>query len=237
MPVLALALVVEARVIIRGWIPGRDRFFKSLQGFLWSFSLLSYAFAVPACFRALAEEAVWSGWPLVIELGIQVGITTLVVAPALELLVRANARTVARMSPSNLKIHWLAALSRIQFTPKVRRLRRKMRPLHEWCTTTLAKFDTWEAALLQREESQIREVQLNKIRELRPIISKLNEQASGRMRELDETVKTFQTNMSDYRSRRLVLLAAAERSLESWAMAQKAVPTGELLDATPPSSH
>ncbi|GAA0572475.1 hypothetical protein HPO96_17990 [Kribbella sandramycini] len=236
MPVLALALVVEARVIVRGWVPGRDRLFKSIQGFLWAFSLLSYAFATPACLRALAGKSVWSGWPLVIEQGIQVGIATLVVAPALELLVRANARAIAQMSPHNLLGYWIAVTSRVRFAPKVRRIRKKMRPLHRWCTATLAKLDTWEAALLQQDESQIRQTKLDKIRALRPEIARLTDLAQDQVRELDAVIVTFRSNMSEFRTRRRVLLAAAEKSLESWAMAQKAMPSDppDATHASPP---
>ncbi|MEW2384508.1 hypothetical protein AB0873_20790 [Micromonospora sp. NPDC047707] len=114
---LALAIVVEARAIMAGWTPGEMRTVKSMQGLAWATPLIVYAIATPACFRSLAGERVWTGWPDIINFGITMGISTLVISPALELIVRSNARIVAGLT-------WLFALrfSLLRFRRMPRRI-------------------------------------------------------------------------------------------------------------------
>ncbi|WP_141684606.1 hypothetical protein [Micromonospora sediminicola] len=97
MPVLALAIVVEARSIMSKWVPGERRILKSLQGLVWAAPLTVYAFAIPKCFEALAGGTVHPYWVKVISWGIALGVSSLVLNPALELLVRTNARLLAHI--------------------------------------------------------------------------------------------------------------------------------------------
>ncbi|MDX6236490.1 MAG: hypothetical protein QOG10_1305 [Kribbellaceae bacterium] len=54
MPVLALAIVVEARAVMSRWKPGERRVDKAVQGLLWRLPLLSYVVAIDVCFYALS---------------------------------------------------------------------------------------------------------------------------------------------------------------------------------------
>lgn len=110
MPVLALALVIEARAIIASWPTGRLRAYKRVQGIIWTLPLLIYAVTLPVCFSAMSGNTVWAGWVEVIGLGIGGGAAALIVAPAFELLQRTNARAVARF----LSLNPLETTSRIR---------------------------------------------------------------------------------------------------------------------------
>ncbi len=97
MPVLALAIVVEARAVSAKWVPGEYQVVKSIQGLTWAAPLVLYTFAIPACFKVLAGNKVSAWWPSVISFAIQLGVSSLILNPAVELLVRSHARFVARL--------------------------------------------------------------------------------------------------------------------------------------------
>ncbi|MEU4714251.1 hypothetical protein AB0F73_11445 [Micromonospora purpureochromogenes] len=96
MPVLALAIVVEARSIMSTWVPGERRASKRFQGLIWGTPLIIYAFAIPRCFDALAGKSVPASWTTIISWGITLGVASLILNPAIEVLLRSNARAVAR---------------------------------------------------------------------------------------------------------------------------------------------
>ncbi|MGN9807299.1 hypothetical protein [Micromonospora sp. L32] len=120
MPVLALAIVVEARSISQKWVQGERRVFKSIQGAIWAAPLFLYAIAIPKCFDALAGKPVDEGWTSLISFAVSLGVSALLINPALELLVRSNARVVAHLlrflaSPSStFQILWLRLKGRRQ---------------------------------------------------------------------------------------------------------------------------
>jgi hypothetical protein len=95
MPVLALAIVVEARATMAKWVPEGQRASKSIQGFLWGVPLVVYGIAIPVCLFALAGSDVWSGWVTVIPIAMSLGTGSLILAPALEFFVKSNARSAA----------------------------------------------------------------------------------------------------------------------------------------------
>ncbi|MET7962069.1 hypothetical protein [Micromonospora zamorensis] len=117
---MALAIVVEARSISSKWVQGERRFFKSIQGALWAIPLLLYAIAIPKCFDAQAGKPVSEGWTSLISFTVSLGVSALLINPALELLVRSNARIVAYIlrflvsSSSEFQIAWLRLLNRRQ---------------------------------------------------------------------------------------------------------------------------
>lgn len=97
MPVLALAIVVEARAIIAKWDTQDHRTFKGLQGLIWAFPLAVYALALPRCFIALAGSPVDPKWITIIQFGIAAGAGSLILNPAIEILVRSNVRALAHL--------------------------------------------------------------------------------------------------------------------------------------------
>ncbi|WP_132197870.1 MULTISPECIES: hypothetical protein [Kribbella] len=104
MPVLALALVIEARTIMSKWEPGRLRAYKKLQGVLWAVPLLAFALAEGICFRALAGDPVRDFWTVIIRVAIVFSMGSIIISPALEFVVRSYARPIARMAG---RLAWL----------------------------------------------------------------------------------------------------------------------------------
>ncbi|MEU9509415.1 hypothetical protein AB0D32_24405 [Micromonospora sp. NPDC048170] len=150
---MALAIVVEARAIASKWKPGEQRLIKSIQGAFWATPLTIYAFAIPNCFVALAGGKVSAYWTTVIPIAISVGVTSLVLNPALELLIRSNARIAAYIiyfsnrPKSNFKI--------LKLRMRNRRLRKTLHKSHhhlDWSEVSLRslrwKFDQLDAARL-----------------------------------------------------------------------------------------
>lgn len=90
------------------------------KGALWAIPLLLYAIAIPKCFDAQAGKPVSEGWTSLISFAVSLGVSALLINPALELLVRSNARIVAYIlrflvsSSSEFQIAWLRLLNRRQ---------------------------------------------------------------------------------------------------------------------------
>ncbi len=97
LPILALAVVVEARAIAANWIPGEHRWLKRIQVLLWGMSLGFSAIAENVCFNALAGQRVWAGWEFLIRSVVSFSLSILVLNPALEFVVRGYAGPVARL--------------------------------------------------------------------------------------------------------------------------------------------
>ncbi len=118
MPVLALAIVVEARSLMTRWESGQGAIIKSFLGLSWGLPLLVYTFATPSCLMALTGQEVWSGWTVVIPNAMAMGLGSLVLTPALEILISSNAAALARFAypliflKPTLETVWLKIRSR-----------------------------------------------------------------------------------------------------------------------------
>ncbi|WP_328333053.1 hypothetical protein OHA70_15570 [Kribbella sp. NBC_00382] len=237
MPVLALAIVVEARAIMQNWVPGEDRGIKRLQGFLWGASLLIYAFSEPACFRALAGREVWSGWPDVIEQGIYLGMTTLVVAPAIEFLVRSNARGFARLSPKNLRLGFQIALTRWMDIPRLRRLSERHAAMERENAAILRDLDVFESGAAAWEDTDERERFISEVRHQQVARLAIAARLEATRKELDAMSANTDANYVDFRERRKRVLAQVEADTEQWKAATTTLPpTDGRPNATPAAS-
>jgi hypothetical protein len=237
MPVLALALVVEGRVIVRGWIPGRDRAWKSLQGFLWAFSLLTYAFAEPVCFRALAGEEVWSGWSALIQQSIQVGSAALIIAPAIELFVRSNARAFVRLSRGNLHSGLLLLVQRWRYAPRLRRISKKQKKAQTRVAGQLARIDTLEAWANSVEDEAERESRLAEIVQFRAEVLETRRGIEETQGEIDALTAMMAADRAAAQARRKELLDQHEEELERWnSKVAKPAPSDDDTDSTPAPS-
>ena len=216
MPVFALALIVEARVIMRGWVPGRAWFGKSLQGLVWAISLAIYALAEPACFRALAGEQVWSGWPGLIQFGVQIGTTALLLSPAIEVIVRSNARTLVRLSPRSVQNYWLTTRSRLSTARSFRRMSKKVGKIQAWRASALRELDDLEADFRELPESEKRTAGLAEIAERRADILAQMAEGAELLKEIDDLNKDHRSTLSEFRTRRQKILTDAEASLAQW---------------------
>ena len=126
-PVLALAIVVEARAVISKWESREHRVLKGFQGAIWAIPLIIYTLALPRCFSALAGNAVSNFWVTLIQYGISAGAGALVLNPALEILVKANSRSVAILITPNLAF-------------RIWRTRRRVRHLRRTAARLISDF-------------------------------------------------------------------------------------------------
>lgn len=98
-PVLALALVLEARTVAAGWMTGvlppfSYRVFLSVT---WGVPLVAFAILEPSLLGALRgnPSGAWAVWAN--EVSVALALSTLVLGPAADLLVRANAELFAAL--------------------------------------------------------------------------------------------------------------------------------------------
>jgi hypothetical protein len=96
MPVLALAIVVEARAIIQRWADVLPTWVRTVQGVIWAVPLLLFVVVEDVAFNELAGHSISSAWVTVAGTAISLGMGVLIFAPALDLLVRSNAWAIAR---------------------------------------------------------------------------------------------------------------------------------------------
>jgi hypothetical protein len=226
MPVLALAIVVEARAIMRNWVPGHNRAGKRVQGFLWGASLLVYAFAESACFRALAGEHVWSGWAMVIQQGINLGMGTLVVAPAIEFLVRSNARAVVRLSRVRHPSGFLLAIQRRRQNAQLRRLSEEQAKMQVQIGIYLQRIDMFESWIPDAPDERLK-LLLAEIPERRATLLELQRSGMATRTRIDALLADAEAKDTEFRRRRKELLAQAEADLERWhAESSKPLPDG-----------
>ncbi|MEV8377839.1 hypothetical protein AB0P21_34190 [Kribbella sp. NPDC056861] len=97
LPVLALAQILEARAIIARWGATKWNGIQRFMVALWIPPLVAYAWTTPICFNALRGVDTDQRWAQVITWSINLGMGILVLSPALNFLMIANARPLARM--------------------------------------------------------------------------------------------------------------------------------------------
>src|SRR5258707_6243613 len=102
MPVLALAIVVEARATIQHWPKSTPRRVRTGQGILWTIPLLLFAYFEPIAFSILAGQAETTPAQVFMSsFAITVSLSILVLSPAFGLFLRSNSWlviTLARMT-------------------------------------------------------------------------------------------------------------------------------------------
>jgi hypothetical protein len=101
LPVLALAQILEARAIIARWGATKWNGIQRVMVGLWIAPLVAYAWTTPICFNALRGIEPGKYWPQVIVWAINIGMGILVLSPALNLFMVANARPIARLATTH----------------------------------------------------------------------------------------------------------------------------------------
>jgi hypothetical protein len=96
MPVLALAIVVEARLITSRWNDGVPQWLRFVQCVVWIGPLILFFYLEPLAFSVISgSQSTKTSVSLVID-AIRVSLGSLLIAPATELLFRSNARNIMR---------------------------------------------------------------------------------------------------------------------------------------------
>jgi hypothetical protein len=94
-PVLALAIILEARTAIQRWPNEVYKLTRIISGVIWVTPLALFAVVENVAFQILAGRTRSTGtWVLLAEIAIIFSISALIVAPTLDLLLRSNAWVV-----------------------------------------------------------------------------------------------------------------------------------------------
>jgi hypothetical protein len=145
-PVLALAIIIEARTTMQRWPADFPLWLRRVQGALWIAPLAVFAAVEPLAFNELAGQNESHAWVSTAILGISLSVGALITAPAIGLVFRTNPRAFARA---------FIGLAGIWPSWKIQRVSRK------------------NAALL-REVQGLREERLSELAELDEIEQKIN---------------------------------------------------------------
>jgi hypothetical protein len=99
LPVLALAIVVEARGAISRWTNDYPaRWVRTMQGILWAIPIALFVYLEPISFQGLEGSKPSHFAVSLVVPTVSFSLGVLVVNPGTELLIRANARVVVRLS-------------------------------------------------------------------------------------------------------------------------------------------
>jgi hypothetical protein len=128
LPVLGLAIVLEARTISQRWTPETAKWLRFMQSSIWFITLAVLAVGESAELRALRGVHVWPGWTVLMENAIGAAISVLILAPALELLTKGYAEVVARIITGG----WLPRLRLALLERREYRLHRKLHAIRRW---------------------------------------------------------------------------------------------------------
>jgi len=128
LPVLGLAIVLEARTISQRWTPETPKWLRFTQSLIWVVPLVLLAIGESAALRALRGVQVWPWWTLLMEITISAAISVLFLAPALELLTKGYAEAAARIMTGG----WLPRLRLALLEHREYRQHRKLHTLRAW---------------------------------------------------------------------------------------------------------
>ena len=137
LPVFALAVVIEARLVAREWNTQTPRWTRFTQSFIWFMTLLVLAFGESAALRALRGEEIWRYWALVMDNAVGAAIGLLILAPALEFLTKGNAEGVARILTGG----WIPRLRLALLDRKYGRLHRNFFKIRQASWRRLARLE------------------------------------------------------------------------------------------------
>jgi hypothetical protein len=185
-PVLALALIVEARVLIQRWGEETPWWVRSLQGVGWAIPLIGFAIVEPLAFKALSGGKVSAFWISQTIAFINASIFVLLWGPALELLTRSNARIIAwtMFNIWTRKGKW----KQTKLLWRIQRQRRFLANTRQRLEALLARLDATESKILSSEnpdcESSLSE--LREIKSLRDDTQKSFSLTKERQAELEE---------------------------------------------------
>src|SRR5260221_4239330 len=126
-PVLALAIVVEARATIQRWADAVPRWVRTVQSVIWLIPLALFVPAEIIAFQELAGSEVSSVWVTLAQDAIGTSLGVLIIAPSLELLVRSNAWAVARgiFAVTEAPIRWASFRLSYQLKRLLRQARKE----------------------------------------------------------------------------------------------------------------
>lgn len=157
MPIVALGIVVEARGLSANWNLQTPTVLKAFQSLIWAVMLSVLAFGESKAISALRGVEPADYWSSLCESSISSGLGVLVLAPALEMLVKAYALQLAGLFSAHPI--WRARMWRLDRVH--RRLERKWEAQHESFRAVLASLESTIAraqALLREAQQELEEL-------------------------------------------------------------------------------
>jgi hypothetical protein len=128
LPVLALAVVVEARAISQRWIVETPKWLRFTQSLIWAVTLVVLALGESAALKALRGVTVWPWWTLLMENAIPAAVGLLILGPALDLLTKGYVEGFARIMTGA----WMPRLRLALVERRELRQHRKLHALRQW---------------------------------------------------------------------------------------------------------
>jgi hypothetical protein len=199
MPVLALAIVVEARATISRWSDFPPRWLRAWQSLLWVAPLILFAYLEPVAFGTLeGSKAPHIAIALVIPT-ISLSISALILAPAVELLMRSNARVVIRTTAflATGKMRWRERSS----LRMARRLARRVKIQRADALENLAKIRLMEAQVESWGHPECDECQslLNDCANIRDSVTAQRKEAEEAGERIQELLKQAIDNRKSFK--------------------------------------
>lgn len=125
LPLVALALVVEARALHATWLD-MPRWLRVATSLFWGGTLMTLALGESAALNALRGDDVSSKWPTAINYAVSFSMSALVVGPALLLLAKGNAELLVRVLTVHPLLRLRKSWARIGFFRRGLRLERQV---------------------------------------------------------------------------------------------------------------
>ncbi|NYJ06587.1 hypothetical protein [Petropleomorpha daqingensis] len=215
LPVVALAIVLEIRLVVSRWNEGFPRWLRALQSTLWAGILAVLAFGETNALRALRGDKVASWWPAACEIAVGCGMGILIISPALEILVRANAEIVARLVAAHPLVRLKSWRLHLQANRYMRLTERELRH-HEfklyynmWRLTQMEKWQEEAASLAVQGLDQVAESERGRVRRiinelpgLRAELASIRDDVQGSILDLRERFKAFHARKAETLSKR-----------------------------------
>jgi hypothetical protein len=220
-PVLALALVIEARAIVREWTTSTQRLYRTILSVVWAVPLLGFVVTEYYALKTLRGEVAPSWLPSLSELAISGAMLILVLVPAVDFfLVRAQAELLAKLlavKPVSGLERWRRRLKLAWDTRRVQKTIDDSRKMFDERTDKLNE----QSALLAVAER----VGIKDLENLRTEIDAMRLRQREEREELERLVAQRTTYYEDYR-RKQSELQNISRSL---SRIQKTATTERLL--------
>ena len=213
-PVLALAMVLEARAIVRGWTTSTSRLYRTIQSVLWALPLLAFVVTEEYALTALRGKVAPSWVPLLTEIAIAAALATLVLAPAFDFLFRAQAELLARMlvlDPAmglkKRRVRFKVALAGRTIKKKIREIRKSFDEMTDQLNEANARLSTGGVSKEDVESSRAKNdetrVQVRERREdFERLAAKTVTDYEGQKRQLSE-LQNIMRKVSKVRQREM----------------------------------
>jgi hypothetical protein len=223
-PILALALVLEAREIVRRWTTSTPRPWRTALSVLWAVPLLGFVVTEYYALKALRGEVAPSWLPPLGELAITGAMLILVLVPALDFfLVRAQAELLARMLALNPISGFNGWRLRLKLTWESRRVAEAANDARKVFESGERKLDEMTEATAQLV---VQGVSVEDVEAVRTEIEKTRAWLHRQRDEFEDTLGKRVTYFEKYRGRRSELnnTVRAISKIKRKAIAERLLP-------------